>query len=128
MGEQEKLIGNYLNYTKRYFTRKELLDIRQAIIDGDIIEMIAYKYNVGTKVIRYLFRDFIHTMDALRIPSGEYKLGHKDDSYYTEEELLEGLPTYKWEDLDHYEKKFYLNYGKKKRKYTCKARDYSTIN
>jgi hypothetical protein len=116
MENQEKLIGDYLQYTKRYFTRKELLDIRQAIVDGDIIEIIAYKYKVGTKVIRYLFKDFIQTMDALRIPSGEYKLGHKDDSYYSEEEMLEGLPQYKWEDLDYYEKKFYLNYGRKYRK------------
>jgi len=38
--------------------------------------------------------------------------GHKDEPYYTSENLEDYYPTYTWESLSEHEKEFYLNYGK----------------
>ena len=42
-------------------------------------------------------------------------LGHKQEEYYSEKELLTGIPEYTWEELSKAEIKFYQNYGKKKK-------------
>lgn len=40
-------------------------------------------------------------------------LGHKDEEYYSEKELLAGIEDYTWESLSEVEKEFYNNYGNK---------------
>ncbi len=111
---ENKLFGEYLGYTKRKFTKKDLLDIRQSIIDGILIKDLAVHYNVGEKAIRSIFKEFIITMDSIKLVKTKSRLGSKKESYYeTEEEMLIGVPQYTWKDLDIHEKKFYLNYGRK---------------
>ena len=112
---EEKLFGDYIGYTSRRFTKKELLEIRQGITDGVLIRDLAKHYGVGERVIRSIFRQFIVTMDSLKIHNkSTTRLGSKTESYYeSEEEMLMGPPNYKWEDLDVYERKFYLNNGRK---------------
>jgi hypothetical protein len=109
MEDQEKLFGEYLGFTKRIFTRKEILDIRQDIIDGVLIERISARFNVSMSVIRSLFSEFIQTMDSLKTLGSTAKLGHKNTSYNTEEEMLGGLPQYTWKEVSKEEKQFYIN-------------------
>lgn len=109
MEDQEKLFGEYLGFTKRTFTRKEILDIRQDIIDGVLIERIAARFNVSMGVIRSLFSEFIQTMDSIKTLGSTAKLGHKNTSYNTEEEMLGGLPQYTWKEVSKEEKQFYIN-------------------
>jgi len=123
---ENELFGEYLGFTKRKFTKIELLQIRQDIIDGVILTDIAAKYQVGDKAIRSIFREFIIIMADAKIEIIKKRLGHKNASYYeTEEELLTGIPNYKWEDLDRPEQQFYLNYGKKFKEAQNRREDYA---
>lgn len=114
--EEIKLTGDYEKITKRKFTRKELLDIREKIIEGQPIFYISRKYKVDRLVIQELFREFILTMDSIKNKKNKTILGNRDCTYYTEAELLENSFDYTWEELSKSEKNFYLNYGKRKKR------------
>ena len=43
-------------------------------------------------------------------------LGHKDEEYYSEKQLLLGIQEYSWEKLSKSEIKFYENYERRKQK------------
>ena len=111
MGDS-KLTGEYEKITKKKFNRAELLDIRQRIIDGHPIYYICKVYKVDRLVVQELFKEFILTLDSIRKYSPRAVIGNKNTSYFTENEMLAGLPVYTWEELSKLEKHFYLNYGK----------------
>jgi|688.fasta_scaffold2062163_2 hypothetical protein len=94
-----------------YFSPKEIKFVGESIEKGKSTKYLTELFGVGTEKIFRVLEQYLQTLSKKRS-----RLGYKDESYYTEEQMLKGLPQYKWEDLDYYEKQFYLKYGKKFRK------------
>jgi len=111
--EDSPLFGEYSKYTRRVFTRGELESIKAEIIKGNTIAKIAKDYQVDYWVISTIFKEFILNGPYNKNKNPTVKLGHKDEEYYTEEEMLSGIDysSYTWDNLTEEEKQFYLNYG-----------------
>jgi hypothetical protein len=93
-----------------YFSAEEIKFVGKCIEDGKSAAEIANIFNVGVPKVFKVIDQYLILASKKRTC-----LGHKDSSYFTEEEMLT-TPVYNWEDLDYYEKQFYLNYEKKFRK------------
>jgi len=93
-----------------YFSNEEIKFVGKCIEEGKSAAEIANIFNVG---IPKVFK----VIDQYLILSSKKRtcLGYKDSSYFTEEEML-NTPIYNWENLSKAEKKFYKNYGKKKKR------------
>lgn len=93
-----------------YFSNEEINFVGKCIEEGKSAAEIAEIFNVGVPKV-------FKVIDQYLIIASKRKkfLGHKDSTYFTEEEML-NTPIYNWEDLSKAEKKFYKNYGKKKKR------------
>lgn len=91
----------------RKFTRTDFLNIRQLIIQGIPLKVIAKKYKVNDKRIKSVYREFNEQMIKVRTSYKPAVMGYKDDSYYTEDEMIEGMPLYHYNELSDSEKAFY---------------------
>lgn len=100
---------------KEGLTRQDFLDIRELILQGMPLELIARRYKVGYERIAGVYYYFEIEVKKLRIRGPNAMIGHKDEPYFTEEEMLAGYPTYSYKDLSKTEKAFYeLKINKKK--------------
>lgn len=98
------------------FSRMELLSIVDFLFQGNTYARAARKFRTSKRVIQDIESLYHKTKGTFRRHDNRLsKLGSKTEEYYTEKELLQGIPEYKWEDLDNYEKYFYLTYGKEQR-------------
>jgi len=92
---------------KRVLTIEEIAQIEMQIYKKVPLQEIRDTFHL-TKVLFNGIRRQLK-IETKRYPSTG-KWGHKDESYYTEEELLKGIPEYTFEELSQQEKQFYLNY------------------
>jgi hypothetical protein len=99
---EKELIGK-----SRKLTRQDFLDIRQLIIEGWPMGFIARRYGVTYRKINRHYKKFDDEMSRVRVFHHRVSLGHKDCSYYTEEEMIEGMPHYSYNELSNSEKAFY---------------------
>jgi hypothetical protein len=99
---ENELIGK-----NRKLTRQDFLDIRQMIIQGWPMGFIARRYGVTYRKINRHYKKFDDEMSRVRVFNNRVSLGHKDCSYYTEEEMIEGIPQYSYKGLSKSEKAFY---------------------
>lgn len=104
MGRGFKFHGR--NY-KRILTVEEIGDIKIAIYKGLTEEEIRSTF----QITRMLYLGIYQTMMLDIKNTSSAVLGHKNESYYTEEELLKGIPQYTFDELSQQEKEFYLNYN-----------------
>lgn len=110
--EEKNSTGKYINPNRKLFRKKDLEKIEKDILDGLNIAKISQKYKIDYWVVHNVFIDFI--LEKQRNNKNlSITFGHKDQEYYTEEELLAGIDykSYTWENLTEEEKQFYLNYG-----------------
>jgi hypothetical protein len=127
---RKKLNGNKLY--RKSFSRKDIIDIRESIIAGCPLLTIGNQYKVSIELLQDIFSELIQGLEFLNIKLENKKekiLGNRQETYYSEEELLLGLPTYIWKDLSITEKQFYKNYGRKFRNSydRCNKYDYSLV-
>lgn len=92
--------------------KKEIKLIKQYINQGMNLKEIARKVDVSFYSVDLIFADLMAQRKSRNKFVSEY-MGFKDESYYTEEELITGIDysSYTWENLTEEEKQFYLNYG-----------------
>jgi hypothetical protein len=110
--EEKNSTGKYFNPNKKIFKKEDLEKIEQDIINGLNLVKISQKYKIDYWAIHSIFTDFI--LEKQRSSKHlSITFGHKNQEYYTEEELLAGIDykSYTWENLTEEEKQFYLNYG-----------------
>jgi NTP pyrophosphatase (non-canonical NTP hydrolase) len=102
MEDQKRSIGRDSNIISvKYIKNKLIINAIKNNISKDTIKKI-YKTTIRNieyleNKINYKFKNNIH-------------FGYKNDSYYSEEELIKGIPEYKWEELSKEEIEFYYNY------------------
>lgn len=92
-----------------YFSPQEIKFVGDCIEKGKSAAEIANIFGVSIPKIFKVIDEYLLLFNKKRSC-----LGHKDCSYFTEKDML--TPSiYTWENLSKTEKKFYKNYGKKKR-------------
>lgn len=112
------------SYARRYsgkvnleFTMEQLFKIVSATINGVSILELSLEYKTSRRVILDIQRLYYSTRGTFRSVSYKiHRLGNKDVEYYSEEELIAGIPNYKWEHLSAEEQQFYLEYGRQEKK------------
>lgn len=119
--EKIKFNGSYARHysgkVKLEFTMDQLFKIVNDAINGVTILELSLQYKTSRRVILDIQRLYYSTRGTFKSVSYKiHRLGNKDVEYYSEEELIAGIPNYKWEDLSMEEQQFYLEYGRKKRK------------
>jgi hypothetical protein len=102
------------HYTRVNFTKSLLKEIiEDALFKRLKVRVLQIKYNIS----KVTLEEIIYTY---KISGGTFNqlaenvpiLGHKDEAYYTEKELL-NLPTqYSWDEVSETEKQFYFDYGR----------------
>jgi len=102
------------HYTRVNFTKSLLKEIiNDALFKRLKVRVVQIKYNIS----KVTLEEIIYTY---KISGGTFNqlaenipiLGHKDEAYYTEKELL-NLPTqYSWDEVSETEKQFYFDYGR----------------
>jgi hypothetical protein len=114
----KKIIRRYSkgrkHYTRVNFTKSLLKEIiEDALFKRLKVRVVQIKYNIS----KVTLEEIIYTY---KISGGTFNqlaenvpiLGHKDETYYTEKELL-NLPTqYSWDEVSETEKQFYFDYGR----------------
>jgi hypothetical protein len=105
MAKGQKSIGRKY---KRVLTTEEIAQIEIQIYKGNSSEEIREMFHLTKVLFNGIRREL--KIETRRYPSTG-KWGHKDEAYYTEEELLKGIPEYTFKDLSRHEKQFYLNYN-----------------
>ena len=98
---------NVLIGKNKKLTRQDFLDIRQLIIEGWPMGFIAKRYRISSKKLDRHYKKFSDEMAKVRIFHNSVTLGHKDTAYYTEEEMIEGIPVYSYKELGDSERAFY---------------------
>jgi hypothetical protein len=93
-----------------YFSAEEIKFVGKCIEDGKSAAEVADIFGVGVPKIFKVIDQYLILFSKKRSC-----LGYRDSSYFTEEQILTS-PVYTWEDLSKAEKKFYKNYGKKKKR------------
>lgn len=81
--------------------QKEANKIKKLIYEGLTLQEI---HEITGETVSFLSRNFgnyVSKKDMTR------NLGHKNETYYTEEELLKGYPEYTYESLSEEEKKIF---------------------
>lgn len=115
MEKNKKFYGNIKD-----FDLEQIKHIGKKVQQGMPIEEISKEFKLSRdKVIiriEYYLKNFDSYGNFKLIPGYYNRIGAKTEAYFTEKEMLADFPKYKWEDLDDYEKQFYLNYGKKIKK------------
>ena len=119
--EKIKFNGSYARHysgkVKLEFTIDQLFKIVNDAINGTTILELSLQYKTSRRVILDIQRLYYSTRGTFKSVSYKiHRLVNKDVEYYSEEELIAGIPNYKWEDLSLEEQQFYLEYGRKKRK------------
>lgn len=104
----------YSGKFKLEFTMDQLFKIVNDAINGTTILELSLQYKTSRRVILDIQRLYYSTRGTFKSVSYKiHRLGNKDVEYYSEEELIAGIPNYKWEDLSIEEQQFYLEYEKK---------------
>ena len=85
--------------------RKQKLDLRQALIDGESVYKIAEIYGVSATAITNKYSDLLEQL-SFKKDGSNITVGFKTEAYYTEEQAL-NLPTYSYEELSETEKQMY---------------------
>jgi len=98
------------------FTKREMIDVSNHYHKFFSLRLTAKHFYTTVIIVRCIidiydetkgtFSDYFYVTECL---------GHKKDPYYSEEELLLGIPNYNWEELSKLEKQFYLDYEKRNR-------------
>lgn len=119
--EKIKFNGSYARHyagkVKLEFTIDQLFKIVNDAINGTTIKELSLQYKTSRRVILDIQRLYYSTRGTFKSVSYKiHRLGNKDVEYYSEEELMVGIPNYKWEDLSVEEQQFYLEYGRKEKK------------
>jgi hypothetical protein len=105
--EKKKLfIGNY----------KVILDIKRGLNKEKIMEKhflnnteYSFFYYMAINNL-FLRKKGLQKFDTEVVKESGF--GVKNEPYYTEEEMIQGIPNYQWKDLSLKEKEFYFKYTK----------------
>jgi uncharacterized protein YerC len=79
--------------------------VKDLIVQGYSIEAVKHKTNLSYERISSMFLDI--RPRANEITQGVIGFGSKQEPYYTEQEMLNGIPQYTYEDLSEDEKILY---------------------
>jgi hypothetical protein len=102
------------HYTRVNFTKSLLKEIiNDALFKRLKVRVVQIKYNIS----KVTLEEIIYTY---KISGGTFNqlaenipiLGHKDEAYYTEKELLNLFTQYSWDEVSETEKQFYFDYGR----------------
>jgi hypothetical protein len=102
------------HYTRTSFPKSMLkLIVHDALFNRMKTKIICVKYNISEETLNEIIFTY-------KITGGTFNeriedipiLGCKEESYYTEEELLNLPPQYSWDEVSETEKQFYFNYGR----------------
>jgi hypothetical protein len=104
MGKGQKSIGRYY---KRVLSIEEVAQVEIDIFKGISEEEIRAKFQITIVLYKSIYQNLIFDSNN----QSSVNLGHKHTAYYTEKELLKGIPTYTFKELSKHEKQFYLNYN-----------------
>jgi hypothetical protein len=102
------------HYTRVNFTKSLLKEIiHDALYKRLKVKVLYIKYNISKETLEeiiYTYKISGGTFNQLaeNIPI----LGHKDEAYYTEKELLNLPAQYSWDEVSETEKQFYFDYGR----------------
>lgn len=91
---------------KKLLTKEEVLDIEFYIYQGFPEAVTREKFQITKGIYYQIYNNMV--LNRNRVYFGT--LGAKIEPYYTEEELLKGIPEYTWESLSNKEKQFYYGY------------------
>lgn len=91
---------------KRVLTDTEIAQIELEIYQGVTEAVIREKFKITRVLYESVYKGVVFDANNKSTVS----LGHKKTAYYTEKELLAGIPEYTFKDLSRHEKQFYLNY------------------
>lgn len=105
MAKGQKFIGRQY---KRVLSIEEIAQIELQIYKGISSSEIRETFHLTIVLFDSIYQGL--KFETKRHPSIG-KWGHKTESYYTEKELLKGIPKYTFKELSKHEKQFYLNYN-----------------
>lgn len=101
---------------KKKLTGSNKLIVR-AIQKGIPEDLIRSFYNLTETEYNFVYYQVINNLlwkKAKSLEDIKYHepgFGFKDEAYYTEEEMIQGIPNYTWKDLPRNEKEFYYKYN-----------------
>jgi hypothetical protein len=101
----------------------QLHSIRRNFLEGVPIKKIARNHNIGIVRLERAFIEVSSPKESALLIRSLNKIGHRNEPYYSEEELLTGIPNYTWESLSRTEKQFYNNYGSKRKQFKSGRRN-----
>lgn len=118
-----KYAPKYRGNTRLSFSYDEVMEALGLLKDKVKLNKIAAKFKTSNKIILAMEELYISSAGTLkRNIISNTKFGNRNDTYCTEEFLLNSL-KYSWESLSCNEKYFYLNYGKRKYNKRCNLND-----
>jgi hypothetical protein len=100
----EEQVDNRYWYDK--LNRKQKLDLRQSLIDGVPLYIIARVYGVSQAAISNRYSDLLERL-AQKVPGRNAEIGYKNEPYYVEEEEMLTTPKYSYQELSETEKQIY---------------------
>lgn len=90
--------------------------IKQAYLEGMTETDILIYFNINSRIFHFICYKTIENIKEPIITENLIYFGNKKQAYYTEEEMIRGIPDYKFEDLTKTELKFYRNYNRQNEK------------
>jgi hypothetical protein len=110
-------IKSYKPNAQRSFTKKELHEIIKHLDKHHSYRKASSKFNTVASVIRKIEQIYSDTGGTFnKFIAVTRILNSKNETYFSEEELLNQFKNYTWEELSEEEKYFYKNYNKTKNK------------